>query len=125
MAKAVHLSNCFAQASNCSIVSTVSYWLFTTATSSAVFLTGLFFKGLNSNSKYSLAKASSSLFRTNKLSKSVFRSRSLFKDTSSIFLSRLGRNSLRLFPTTPGKDSAFALIVSRSVNSLSHFAAVF
>ena len=50
---------------------------------------------------------------------------SVFKETRSIFLSKLGRNSLKLLPTTPGKDSAFSLIFSISLNSLSHLAAVF
>ena len=103
----------------------VWYLLLTAAASSGVFLAGLFFKGLNSSSSNSFSKASSSLLRIRRSSKLTFKSISSFNDTSSTFLSRFGKNSLRLFPTTPGIDSALAFIVSRSSYSFSHFAAVF
>ena len=83
------------------------------------------FIGANSNSLKILSSSSWFGFSVKRSSNFAFKSTSSFKETSSTFLSSSLKLFLKLSPTTPFIKSAFFITPSKSLYSLSHFAAVF
>ena len=80
---------------------------------------------MNSNSEKILSSSSSSGLKTKRSSNFWLSSTSVFKETSSMFLSMSSKAFLRFSPTTPLIESAFSLMLFISPYSFNHFAAVF